>query len=463
MARPVCVVASGGSPFVSVSDGPPATPVADGPPITLVEAGAPPICLVNDDGSAWFENVADADYGWDFIANQAIWNSASIGALANTPNWTFTRASTGYAQTSGGVLVPFASGELRRTDKGVLIEGAGTNLCLQSQTFDNASWSKFEATVTANAASAPDGTLTADKIIADLASATLSNVNQSPTLTDSTDYTGSVYAKAGEWSWCFIVMRSKDSATETAAYFDLSNGVVGTAGSGITATITAMGNGWYRCSAKKNAGTGATAPRFRMGGTTADNTIAPTGDGTSGIYVWGAQLEAAAFPSSYIPTTTASATRAADSLSITGVTGLDYPLSLFAEFERAVDTGSTESFFMVDSGNATNRAELYVEASDIANVFVRSGGATQANIAVGSAVSVGTTVKTATRVAVNDCNIARSGTLGTADTSVTAPTTPTTVRFGLNFAGNTPCFGYLRRAAIWSRALTDAELQSVST
>lgn len=170
----------------------------------------------------------------------------------------------------------------------------------------------------------------------------------------------------------------------------------------------------------------------------------------------------ASFPSSYIPTTTASATRAADVLTVP-VSGLDYPLSLFAEFERAVDTGSTESFFMVDSGNATNRAELYVEASDIANVFVRSGGATQANIAVGSAVSVGTTVKTATRVAVNDCNIARSGTLGTADTSVTAPTTPTTVRFGLNFAGNTPCFGYLRRAAIWSRALQDSELQSLTS
>lgn len=465
MARPVSLLPSGGAPYVSVTDGPPATPVNDGsgPPVTLVTSGAPPICLVDATGAVLggLAFAGNAWAAWDFINNEARYANNYEGVLANTPGWTFTRASTGYAQTSAGVLVPFASGELRRTDKGVLIEGARTNLCLQSQTFDNASWSKFEATVTANAASAPDGTLTADKIIANLASATLPNVNQSPTLTDSTDYTGSVYAKAGEWSWCFIVMRSKDSATETAAYFDLSNGVVGTAGSGITATITAMGNGWYRCSAKKNAGTGATAPRFRLGGTTADNTIAPTGDGTSGIYVWGAQLEAASFPSSLVTTTTASATRAADDLTVP-VSGIDWPLTFFAQFSRAADVGATETQISVDDGSNNNRAVLTVDGSDRGAGLVTQGGVTQASINVTGALAIRTTYRTAMRVGANTVQIARGGSLGTEDTAVTVPATPTAIRFGHLFGNSAQSFGYLERAAIFVGGKADAELQALT-
>ena len=95
-----------------------------------------------------------ANSAWDFINNYARFKDVYYGPLANTPGWSFTRASTGYAQTAAGVLVPFASGELRRTDKGVLIEGARTNLFLRSQDW-SASWNLTNVTVTSAATTAP--------------------------------------------------------------------------------------------------------------------------------------------------------------------------------------------------------------------------------------------------------------------------------------------------------------------
>ena len=71
---------------------------------------------------------------WDFTANRALFNGADVGAVTSTPNWSFTRATVGTAEDLAGNIVQFASGEIRRTDRGLLIEGARTNLFLNSAT-----------------------------------------------------------------------------------------------------------------------------------------------------------------------------------------------------------------------------------------------------------------------------------------------------------------------------------------
>ena len=137
------------------------------------------------------------------VAADYLTREARYYALASVPGWTFSRASTGYALNNAGQLVAFASGAPRITDRGFLAEGARTNLCLQSQTFDNASWTATRAAVTANAATAPDGTLTAYKLYEDASAASthllLSTVNI--TVSSSTVYTTSIYAKSGERTW----------------------------------------------------------------------------------------------------------------------------------------------------------------------------------------------------------------------------------------------------------------------
>ena len=184
---------------------------------------------------------------------------------------------------------------------------APANLLLQSQDFDTASWSKTRTTVTANATVAPDGTSTADKLVEDTTASSTHFTAQSANYTAGTTYTLSVSVKAAGRNWFDIQLPAALMGTIRNAFFDVSNGTVGTVTSGVTAAIVSIGNGWYRCSVKftptASVGTGSA---FLLAN--ADNSISYTGDGTSGIFIWGAQLEPVTYqttPSTYNVTTSA--------------------------------------------------------------------------------------------------------------------------------------------------------------
>jgi hypothetical protein len=406
-------------------------------------------------GGAFGLGTTTPAYAWDFINNKARFASVDKGALANTPGWTFTRASTGYAQTSAGALTAFASGELRRTDKGVLIEGARTNLCLRSQEFDDAAWTKVMAAFTANATTAPDGTSTADLLTEDASAGVTHRTFQNFTFS-AVQYALSVYAKPNGRTW--LGLRTPSGII---SYFNLSGaGSVGTLNH-TSSGIQALANGWYRCWIVWTAGAASSAFGFDLA--SADATSTYNGDGTSGVYIWGGQLEASAFQSSYVPTTTASATRAADVLTVP-VT-LTSPLTMYAEFEYS---GADSSFgqanrYAFQAGlNNTNRAILYNAGTYGANrCIVQISAATQANPGVGaSIIPVGSPQKVALAVATNDFRIVSNGTLGTPDTSGTALSDITIAKLGGE--PTSELFGYLRRAAIWTRALSNSELQTVT-
>jgi hypothetical protein len=404
---------------------------------------------------------------WDFINNRALFAQADVGGVASTPGWSFARASTGYAETAAGVLVPFASGELRRTDKGMLVEGARTNLLLYSQELDNVYWSKVRCSITANATAAPDGTLTADKIVEDgTASATHFPISQSPGYTIVADSTFCIsgFFKAGERSW--VHLRGGDG-TETNAfgkYFNLASGVVGSstaAGAGALAAsgIRALANGWYFCWVSGTVGGGITAARSMAKMGTADNTQSYSGDGASGLYCWGMQTEAAAFPSSYIPTTTASVARAADVLTNSDATSA--PFGLFCEYELPVFASALD---LVGFDNIINGSGLYIPITSPSWAWVREASVTTAIVSGnGTAPIAGTPAKAAGSFALNDVKASSKGNVGTADTSVAPPTTAD-LRFApstLNFGGY--AFVYLRRVARFNFAPSNAQLQAMTT
>jgi hypothetical protein len=192
--------------------------------------------------------------------------------------------------------------------KGLLIEESRSNLLVNSDDFN--SWAKNNYNVSTNVITAPDGTLTADKIIP-INSNTNHDLFKTPSLSSNT-YTLSIFAKAAEQS--FIRLRIDDGVVGRGTFFNLSNGSIGSSVNVTSSTITPYPNGWYRCSITVTTNIiNVVFNSFPIGSTTNY-----TGNGTSGIYVWGAQLEAGAFPTSYIPTTASTVTRSADNASMGG-------------------------------------------------------------------------------------------------------------------------------------------------
>ncbi len=385
---------------------------------------------------------------WDFVDGAYV----RSGRATPDPGLTVTRASSGYAETSSGLLVPFASGVLRRTDQGALIEGARTNLLIRSQEF-NTFWTAKAGAVTANASVAPDGTTTADVFVPDSTN-TDHRVRQDQSVSLSTTLTLSVYAKAAGYSVVWITM----DGGSNYLWFDLSALTVGGPGGG-TGTIAALANGWRRLTYTFTVGA-ANANFIWVSPTTSSLTF--SGDGVSGVALWGAQVEAAPFASSYIATAASTVTRAADEITAS-LTGAAYPLSLYAEFVRNGDTGAAEGVCQVDASARAQRASINISSSDTLSVTVR-GGANDGDSAAAGAVAVGTVTKGAGRIVVDNVRAARAGTLATTDATASIPTaSPDTVRFGDFGSAATYGFVYLRRVAIVLSGLTDAQLQAITS
>jgi hypothetical protein len=199
---------------------------------------------------------------------------------------------------------------------GLLVEESRTNLIIKSEELDDAAWTKGGSTISANAIAAPTGTTTADKIAEDNSNSSHRVISTAPSWAGSTAYTYSFYAKADERTLVYGLIGTTVVASRLLVIFDLSTGVVTTSsGSPTSTSMTNVGGGWYRCSIT------FTSIASPSGGVVAgiwSATEVYTGTAGSGIYLWGAQLEAGSFPTSYIPTTTATVTRAADVASTSG-------------------------------------------------------------------------------------------------------------------------------------------------
>jgi hypothetical protein len=167
------------------------------------------------------------------------------------------------------------------------------NLLTYTEQFDNAAWLKYQTSITGNSSVAPDGSTTGDKLVETTATDT-HIVYRTPAALTAASYTLTVYAKAAERS---IIYMRLDTGSAKYAYFDLTGGTVLSANAAYVATITSAGSGWYRCSIT----TTATSANHDIvyGVTTANNVAVYAGDGTSGVLIWGAQLEQSATATDY--------------------------------------------------------------------------------------------------------------------------------------------------------------------
>jgi hypothetical protein len=382
MPPPVTLMEAGGLPRVNTLGAVPHTVVGAGAVgITLVDDGAPPVTLLNEDGTLWSSFVDEitnylngiTPYHYaDYISNRMLYAGEDVGDVTGGTGYSFTRASEGTYRNADGTTTTFTSGQLRRGNRGVLIEGARTNLFLNSAT-----------------------------------GATQSITVAATAYTLSFEGTGTVTLSG---------VSTAGPLVGTGALDRVSLTFTPTAGS-LTLTIT------------------GTVERVN--------------------------LEAGAFGSSWIPTTGTSATRAADVLTYTA--GVDYPLTMWAEFERAVDTGELEAQLQIDIGNNFDYARLAVNSADAAVVTVSTNNVLQGSSTVTGTINVGSITKLAARIQTDDVMTARGGTLGGAQTSVTLPAAPTVFRIGARTTTANQAFGYIRKIAIIQGAQNDAALQGMTS
>jgi len=355
--------------------------------------------------------------------------------------------------------------------RGLLIEEQRTNLCLRSQEFDNAYWTPLRATVTANSVAAPDGTTTTDTHTDDTSNNSHGTVATSGfTVSAATAYTFSVFAKKGTGRY-FFVQVAESAAFNYGAIFDLQAGTITDTEAGgsptASSSIQDYGNGWYRLIVTfTTVGTGIYLNTFGSDAAvpTYSGNHEPTYVGTGSTwYLWGAQLEAGAFATSYIPTTSATVTRSEDVVSMTGANFSDWYNQSEGTFVVEASKKSSSGYALSVSVSNGSASELMWFGAIGANsgLSIVDGGVTQANYNVAASLAADTFFKQAAAYKANDTNLATSGTAHTADTACTLPTVDR-VRFGANFNGTSPLVGHIKSISYYNSRLPDATLQELT-
>jgi hypothetical protein len=354
--------------------------------------------------------------------------------------------------------------------RGLLIEEQRVNLALYSEQFDNAGWTKDNATITANAAVAPDGTTTADKAIpsngVDLTAIANGTVRQAVTYSAGATLTFSVFAKEAEFDRIELYFsEATGTANRATVTYSLVDGSVVTAAAvagtftSVSSTSTSFGNGWYRFTLTFTTGSGTTA-RARFAVRDSGTTI---GDGTSGILIWGAQAEAGAFATSYIPTVASTVTRAADNATITGTNFSSWynasegTIVASADSVRPAATSPATRVFQFDDGISANNS---IRSGSTATLQVVDAGVSVVNLIPSPVIPFdGTVFKFASAYKANDFASVTTGAVAT-DTSGTVPTV---TQLGLGSGANAGILnGHIRTFTFYATRLTNAQLQAVA-
>ena len=404
--------------------------------------------------------------GSSSAGSQVIWGShgyrSDLGGMVNNPD----RGDSYVPTTSSARYLPRRGHHVWNgsawVNEGLLIETeARTNLLTRSAEF-NTGWTLNNGAVTANAATAPDGTTTADKNYAASTATGLRQLYQIGKSTTAVPYTWSFFAKAAELDW--VKLNAYDG-TNRQTYFDLTNGVVGTTASGDDARIVDYGNGWYRCIVTR---TPTAAAGLSIEITTGDGVNSPNLTAGDGLYIWGAQFEAGSTPSSYIPTSSATVTRAAETLQISAANMSYSATAMSIQMDGRMtyaDTGATELIYYdwrLNSGNYI-QANLRTQSTATGEVYQLQAANSIADDVDGrsSQYTPGIDVpfNIASRHGSTYINGAVDGTALTADTTPVALPDLSSTDLSLAY----DYMGTIRQFRIWADDLGDTGIEEAST
>lgn len=376
------------------------------------------------------------------------------------PRVTVTRAlntataigSNGYIAIVNANLPRFDYDPVTLACKGLLIEESRTNSMTYSGDIQSY-WGAAFATLSGFSSTAPDGTATVCKV--------LPNTSTNPhgaqkTISTTGQVTFSIYAKSNGYNRLVI-----GGNNTNYVYFNLDTGVIESSlGTNWTAaTVAAAGNGWYRCSATTSTSMGR-FDAFAFNALQTNGNTAPsfTGNGTSSILLWGAQLEAGAFATSYIPTTTTSVTRNADVVSMTGTNFSDWFNPSQGTFVVGLQkiSPSSQAIYGFDVVGAASTYSMRVLLGTDARMQSVDNGAVQVDSQLAGSVPT-TPAKYAMAYKLNDYAGAADGAAAVTDTSATVPAL-SSLNIGSTIVRNL----YMRTIYYYPQRLINNEVQAFS-
>jgi hypothetical protein len=326
----------------------------------------------------------------------------------------------------------------------MLIEDARTNLCTYSQDINNATgWTDFGSpVVTPDIEIAPDGTLTADLITM----ATLGHAKNHAFISVSAAvaYASSIYIKANigtQFAFALLYFDAGSSfLSQTTVTVNIADGIN-------------CGNGWFRHALLVTTPANTAFIQMRFSSVATANAF----------YLWGAQLEASPFATSYIPTITATVTRAADTL-LMAVTAFPFSTTattLYAKWAQMQSAFAVRHYLLTHDESGNDR--LALRAGDLgpqSSMFVYGTGAAAISIVDATVFPAFSIVKAAGGVDGTGSAYYSQGVSRGVNAGIIATSAGGVLGIGCNEAGSNQLFGWLFEAAYMPRRLSNTELQA---
>jgi hypothetical protein len=381
------------------------------------------------------------------------------------PRVTFTRTgNTATVTNSSGNVVPI-NADLPRFDynpitlvcKGLLIEESRTNLMTFSEDFGSVGWVKTASSVSSDSTTSPGGTLTADTLVEN--TATAFHFIQSPLFTtvSGTAYTQSWFVKAAGRTTFYISYVSGAGFAAGTVQCNLDTKTITAVTGAATGTLTEVGNGWFRVTLTQTATSSVATNKIQL----VLQLASYTGDGVSGMHLWGAQVEAGAFATSYIPNlASGTTTRNADVATMTGTNFSDwYNAGSGGVVARALPStvSGTRPALQFDDATANEVIALQGNTTNPELVIV-DGGSPQAQIDAGT-IAANTAYNLGAAWNTDNCAAAVNGNATVTDNTATIPTV-TQARLGSD--GTNYLNGHIQTIRYWPQRIINAEVQAFS-
>jgi hypothetical protein len=378
------------------------------------------------------------------------------------PRITFTRALNTATVINSSGLIASVNADLPRFDydpitlacKGLLIEESRTNNITHSENFSNAAWTKVSAIqVDSDVIADPGGSLNGDRLRRTITG--FQAIRGSVTYGATTTVTETVFAKKDNVDYLAFT----DDAT-CVLTVSLVNGAITRNTAFSNVSVSSVGNGWYRISYTRSRSSGAQNALYMWPTDVANSAAFGTTVSTASAYVWGAQVEAGAFATSYIPTTTTALTRNADVATITGTNFSSFwqagrggvlvralPSTVSGTSPLVQFDDNTADNIISLRGNTTN-PELYIKATT-----------DQATIDAGT-IAANTAYRLAGTWATDNCAASLNSGTAVLDSSATIPTV-TQARLGSD--GTNYLNGHLQSVEYYNERILNSNLQVVSS